>query len=72
VSRGIGNPGNSFADLDVQGDTVNALLRSALHGTRGSTGDAMPDTDPLVMEIDQGEQDAWKPTEEKEEEDEFF
>ncbi|KAH5747784.1 hypothetical protein HBI17_126290 [Parastagonospora nodorum] len=50
--------GNSFKQLEAQGDATNALRRKALNGLPGWTGDGTNDgmvsADPVIVEIDQG------------------
>ncbi|EAT80620.1 hypothetical protein HBH56_142540 [Parastagonospora nodorum] len=50
--------GNSFKQLEAQGDATNALRRKALNGLPGWTGDGTNDgmvsADPAIVEIDQG------------------
>jgi hypothetical protein len=45
--------GNTFQDLASLGNTASALIRTALHGLEGSTGDVLLMPDPQMMEVDQ-------------------
>jgi hypothetical protein len=56
--------GNSFEQLESNGDTANALRREALHGLKGWSGDAILAADPIMIAIDAGEEiDAMSDTE---------
>ncbi|CAN9100264.1 unnamed protein product [Alternaria alternata] len=49
--------GNSFGELAAQGDTVNALRRTALHGLEGSRDEAMLAGDAQIISVVQDEED---------------
>jgi hypothetical protein len=61
---GSASIGNSFEQLESNGDTANALRREALHGLKGWSGDAILAADPIMIAIDAGEEiDAMSDTE---------
>jgi hypothetical protein len=51
-----GNLGNSFAKLEARGDATNALIRRALNGLEGRTGNDTLAADPVILEVDQGDE----------------
>jgi hypothetical protein len=57
VSRRATDLGNSFGELAAQGDTVNALRRTALHGLEGSRDEAMLAGDAQIISVVQDEED---------------
>lgn len=52
-STGAGNP---FTDFEARGDAANVLRRKALNGLPGWTGTDTMAADPIIMEIDQGDE----------------
>jgi hypothetical protein len=60
--------GNTFQDLASLGDTANALIRRALHGLDGSTGESLVVPDPEMLEVEQEDKEVEQEDEDMEQE----